>query len=73
MFNAVRAKRPLRLPVVLSKPDVQRLLSVMEGTFLLMAQLLYGAGLQLMECVRLRGQGCCIRGEPNRSPGWKRV
>ncbi len=49
-----RAKRPRRLPVVLSPGEVTRLLDAMEGTFRLMAQLLYGTGMRLMECVRLR-------------------
>jgi integron integrase len=49
-----RAKRPERLPVVLSRAEVERVLSGMSGTFQLMAKLLYGTGLRLMECVRLR-------------------
>ena len=49
-----RAQRPARLPVVLSKDEAQRLLAGMTGTFRLMAKLLYGTGLRLMECVRLR-------------------
>lgn len=49
-----RAKRPARLPVVLSKAETDRVLAGMTGTFQLMAKLLYGAGLRLMECVRLR-------------------
>lgn len=54
MDNVRRAKRPKRLPVVLSRDEVARLLGEMEGTTWLMASLLYGAGLRLMECVRLR-------------------
>jgi integrase len=49
-----RAKRPERLPVVLTRAEVDRLLAGMSGTFQLMAKLLYGTGLRLMECVRLR-------------------
>ena len=49
-----RAKRPQRLPVVLTRGEADRLLSGMSGTFQLMAKLLYGTGLRLMECVRLR-------------------
>lgn len=49
-----RAKRPARLPVVLSQAETDRVLAGMTGTFQLMAKLLYGAGLRLMECVRLR-------------------
>jgi integron integrase len=49
-----RAKRPLRIPVVLTTAEVKRVLGQMTGTHHLMASLLYGAGLRLMECVRLR-------------------
>ncbi|KKM73792.1 hypothetical protein LCGC14_1406920, partial [marine sediment metagenome] len=49
-----RAKRPKRLPVVLSREEVNRLLDALAGTHNLMAGLLYGGGLRLMECVRLR-------------------
>lgn len=49
-----RAKRRPRLPVVLTVGEVQMVLSQMHGLHLLMAQLLYGAGLRLMECIRLR-------------------
>ncbi len=51
-----RAKRPKRLPVVLSVDEVRRLLDVMHGVFRLQAGLLYGSGMRLMECVRLRVQ-----------------
>jgi integron integrase len=49
-----RAKRPAKLPVVLSRDEVRRLLGELSGTARLMASLLYGSGLRLMECVRLR-------------------
>ena len=49
-----RAKRPARLPTVLSVAEIQRLLAQMEGTKWLMASLLYGAGLRLRECLKLR-------------------
>src|SRR6266567_1018404 len=49
-----RAKRPVRLPTVLSLQEVQGLLSELSGTALLMAGLLYGAGLRHFECLRLR-------------------
>ncbi|EIC23013.1 integron integrase [Thiorhodovibrio frisius] len=52
----VRAKRPKRLPVVLERSEVARLLAGIEGTQHLMAALLYGTGMRLMECVRLRVQ-----------------
>lgn len=49
-----RAKRPERLPVVLTRQEVERVLNGMTGTCQLMAKLLYGSGMRLMECVRLR-------------------
>ncbi len=49
-----RAKRPQRIPVVLSAEEVVRLLENLTGTKALMAGLLYGSGLRLMECLRLR-------------------
>lgn len=49
-----RAKRPQRIPVVLTPEEVERILAHTTGTHQLMASLLYGAGLRLMECVRLR-------------------
>jgi integron integrase len=52
--NVERAKRPRRLPVVLTATEVRALLVRLEGYHWLMASLLYGAGLRLMECVRLR-------------------
>ncbi|RRN76091.1 integron integrase, partial [Pseudoxanthomonas sp. SGD-10] len=54
MENVVRAKRPRRLPVVLSRAQVVRLLERLSGREALMAGLLYGSGLRLMECARLR-------------------
>lgn len=54
MQDVVRAKRPRRLPVVLSRAEIDRLLAAMDGQARLMAALLYGTGLRLMECVRLR-------------------
>ncbi len=48
------AKRPARVPEVLTPSEVDTLLEAMEGVHALMAGLLYGAGLRLMECVRLR-------------------
>ena len=54
METIVRAKRPQRVPVVLSRDEVTRLLALMEGRHALMASLLYGSGMRLMECVRLR-------------------
>ncbi|MFA6092325.1 MAG: integron integrase [Elusimicrobiota bacterium] len=52
--GVVRAKQSARLPVVLTRDEVRRVLGQMSGTPRLMAMLLYGAGLRLMEC-------CCLR------------
>jgi integron integrase len=52
--DIARAKRPQRLPVVLTKPEVKALLGALEGVHWIMASLLYGAGLRLLECLRLR-------------------
>jgi integron integrase len=49
-----RARRTSRLPVVLSRQEVAALLAHIQGVNLLMAQILYGCGLRLHECVRLR-------------------
>lgn len=48
------ARRGKRLPTVLTVGEVKAVLSHLEGTYRLMARLLYGSGLRLMECVRLR-------------------
>ena len=52
--DVVRAKRPTRLPVVLTRDEVRTLLLQMHGVPRLMAMLLYGAGLRLLECAHLR-------------------
>ena len=52
--NITQAKAPKRLPVVLTVGEVQALLSHLMGTHLLIASLLYGGGMRLMEAVRLR-------------------
>ncbi len=49
-----RAKKPARLPVVLTRDVVKRVFAHLQGTSRLMAGLLYGSGLRLMECVRFR-------------------
>lgn len=54
MENVVRAKRSHRVPTVLSQDEARRLLAAMEGRPWLLASLLYGTGMRLMECLRLR-------------------
>jgi integron integrase len=51
---ALRARRARRVPTVLSREEVRLLLEAMEGQNRLMAELLYGSGLRLIECLRLR-------------------
>lgn len=53
-LQAVRAKQPSRLPTVLTRDEAARVLDALNGVHRLMGQLLYGSGLRLMECVRLR-------------------
>jgi len=52
--GVVRAKRPQRLPVVLTKEEVKKVIDHMNGLPRLMAILLYSGGLRLMECCHLR-------------------
>jgi integron integrase len=52
--GVVRAKKPTKLPVVFTVEEVQAILVRLQGTVWLMASLLYGSGLRLMECARLR-------------------
>lgn len=52
--GVTRAKRPRRLPTVLSRSEVQALLAQLDGRPWLLTSLLYGTGLRLMECLRLR-------------------
>jgi integron integrase len=54
LTSVVRAKRKLNLPTVLSRDEVKKLLSFLDGPYLIMAQLMYGCGLRLMESLRLR-------------------
>ena len=54
--GVVRAKRPQRLPVVLTREEVRAVLQRLDGVPRLMAYLLYGAGLRVLECCRLRVQ-----------------
>jgi integron integrase len=54
LTSVARAKRRMTLPAVLSRDEVKALLSFLDGQYLLMAQLMYGCGLRLTECLRLR-------------------
>ncbi len=52
--GAIRAKRPKRLPVVLTKPEVRLVLGQLDDPYRLMARLMYGSGLRLLESLRVR-------------------
>jgi integron integrase len=54
--NVVRARKPRRLPVVLTRDETRALLAQLSGVYWLIGTLLYGGGLRLMECLRLRVQ-----------------
>ena len=51
--GVIRANRPKRLPVVLTRPEVHRVLNQMADPYRMMAELMYGSGLRLLECLRL--------------------
>jgi len=53
-IDAIRAKKPKRLPTVMTKDETMKVIVAMSGDYQLMAKLIYGSGLRLMECVRLR-------------------
>lgn len=57
-----RARRPERLPVVLSPEEARLLLKHLDGSTRLIGQLLYGCGLRLLECLRLRIKDVDLRG-----------
>ena len=54
--EVIRARKPTRLPVVMTRDEVKAVLANLTGDKWLMASLMYGAGLRLMECLRLRVQ-----------------
>jgi integron integrase len=61
-IEPIRAKRHRSPPTVMTQMEVQQVLDQMQGTHLLMARLLYGSGLRLMECIRLRIQDLDFEG-----------
>ncbi len=68
--NVSRAKKPTRLPVVLTREDVDQVLARLDGIRWLKAGLLYGSGLRLMECLRLRVQDVdCEKRHARKRPG----
>ena len=55
-INAVRAKRRITIPVVMTREEVRQVITVMEGVSQLIVKILYGSGLRVMEAVRIRVQ-----------------
>ena len=55
-INASRAKKPQRVPMVMTHAEAMQVIGLLKGTYRTMAWILYGSGLRLMECVRLRVQ-----------------
>jgi integrase len=53
-INALRPKKPVRVPTVMTREETLKLIAMMHGTHQLMAKLIYGCGLRVMECIRLR-------------------
>ena len=53
-IDSIRAKKPRRLPVVMTKEESMKVISAMTGEYQLMAKILFGCGLRAMECLRLR-------------------
>lgn len=53
-INILRSKKPVRVPTVMTREETIKLIGVMRGTHQLMAKLMYGCGLRVIECVRLR-------------------
>jgi integron integrase len=53
-IDAIRARKPKRLPTVLTKEEALQVIEALSGTYALMAKMLYGTGMRLMECLRLR-------------------
>jgi site-specific recombinase XerD len=54
--EVIRARKPIRVPVVMTREEVKAVLNNLTGDKWLMASLMYGAGLRLMECLRMRIQ-----------------
>ena len=75
-INAVRAEKKMNVPVVLTRQEVMQVIPLLEGVPQLIAKLLYGSGLRIMEAVRLRATSSCgsqrdQQGDQGRNaPGW---
>ncbi len=53
-INALRSKKPVRVPTVMTRGETLKLIGMMQGTHQLMSKVIYGCGLRVMECIRLR-------------------
>lgn len=53
-ISAIRSKRPVRIPTVMTRDETRMVISALRGTHKLMAEVMYGCGLRVIECVRLR-------------------
>jgi len=59
--NVEQAKTPKRLPVVLNRDEIQAILSRPTGTHWLIVSLMYGTGMRIMECLRMRVQDVDVK------------
>lgn len=57
-LDSVRPGKAVRRPTVLTRQEIDLVFAQMEDLHLLIARLLYGSGIRIMECVRLPGRGC---------------
>lgn len=57
-IDAIRAKQPRRVPTVMSREETMRVIAAVAADYRLMVKLIYGSGLRLMECLRLRVKDC---------------
>ena len=55
--DLLKPSKPLRQPTVLTRQEIDRIFAQLEGVYLLIARLLYGTGMRLMECAQLPDQG----------------
>ena len=53
-INALRSKKPLRVPTVMTREETLKVIGMLDSTHQLMGKLMYGCGLRVMECTRLR-------------------
>jgi integrase len=63
-INAVRAAKKITVPVVMTREEVSTMISLPDGTAQLVAKLLYGSGLRIMEAVRIRVKDIDVQMKP---------